>query len=976
MRDAFNRLLNVRNHEWSRLLLFFGVALATNIAGTWGGAIAYANFPNKSLPQIQILSAVLSLLVAAVYFGLVDRVPDHQLLIGLYAIGAGTIGLGWIALGYGHIWAYQALYLFDLVWTVAFNAHFATFISNFYDIHAIKRILPLVFAGFRTGVIIAGVTQAPITDVLGREALIGVWATSYLVIAIAIGLMMIWLNKTPPTQTRPAAEKKPRASYIESLREGLRYTQQSSYLRWMAANALALTILLTLLEFESRGILIRHYGTGDRFSNTLALLSAIGNAIVLPLLLFGISRIITNFGLGVMSLAYPLGNLGISGALAVFPTPASAIAGYYSRTALRTAIHAPVNKLLYNAVPVRLRGRARASVDGLIMPIGTLIGGILSFLPAALPNSPWLTRLLILVLAVACWISAVIIRREYGRALVKMLEQEDYSFLLAQESAELTLADPTMLARLQIKLETNTSHEGTIFLCSLILQVGARAALPILHRAAQGATEPRTRAAILDTLSASTLRGNEIGKIFTEFLADANGLVRQAAIAGLEALVGTTDKRFTEQLLMLVNDPDLEVRARVLSALMATGDFFSFPPAVAALESLLVADLPHECARGVHILGQVPSPTSLVRLRDYLASPADEVRLEAILAVETRLSANRHTDDDCTTWVHTLLPLLHDPVEAVRQAALGALGALDTPEALEIVADALTDASAPIRAAAADVLLRRGGAIIPIMQPRLNTNDLQLRKMAAFVLSRVAPKEFDDLILECVMGNLEAIYSNAIRVQALQHSQQRRSIAIISSALSEQNQALLEEIFYLLTALHEPTAIAIIHESLQSTAAFTRANASEALETLTTPKIAGLITPLFNPDLSAQQRQAIGTNIWELPTPTLEDTLHGLAHDPDPWLRALTVFALGEIGAALVSQSPTQRRRQRVNALLDVLSDSNEAPAPTIADDSTLTLTDIESLLADALLDEMEEVRDAAQAAQRLLTSQRLGRDL
>ncbi len=919
MTNMLNRLFNVRDKEWPQVLLLFGVAMLTNIAATWGTTIAYANFPNTALPRIQILSAILSLLVAAIYSALVDRVPDKHLLIAIYVIGAGGVALGWIGLLNQYDLAYQLLYLFDLVWTIAFNAHFATFVSNFYDIHAAKRILPVVFAGFRSGVIIAGFTKANLTRYLSIPTVIAIWGAMYLLIALLMLLLPRLLKKAEaplPAQTPVSAEKSQRLSYIASLLEGLRYTQQSTYLRWIAANTLLFTVLLTLLEFESRAILIEHYSTGDRFSNMLALLAAIGNAIILPLLLFGISRIITRFGVGNVSLAFPLGNLAVCSAIAFSPAPASGIAGYFDRTAFRTAIQSPINKLLYNAVPVRLRGRSRAFVDGLIVPIGTLIGGVISLLPNAFAEIPWLVRALIFTLAVAYWGSAVIIRREYSRALVKMLEQEDYSFLLTQESAELTLTDPAMLTRLQEKLETSTSHELTVFMASLISQVGGSSALSILQQTAQRSSESRTRAAILDILSTSNLSIGAARKIFAEFLSDPDPAVRQSAITGLEIVAGASDKQFVNQILELAHDPDLNVRARALNALIPTGTFFALEPAAAALEALLAAELPYERALGVRILGQIHTAQAASRLFPYLSDVADEVRLEAVLALESELQALPTGAEEQQALKSAMLALLRDPVEATRRAALNVLGQLDAADTYPVIAEALGDPSQQIRTTAADVLVQRGKSMTPLVRARLESDDPITRKMAAFTLCRIDPKEFDTLVLEHIAADMQAIYANTVHAHALSPCAKCRGIVIARNVFDEQSRELLAGIFYLLTGLHAPEAVAIVHDSLQSNEAYTRANAVEALEALTTPKTAQLIAPLFDPALQPEQLLTIAGATWNLRPPTLAEALRSTVVGSDAWLRAIATYALGEMGAQLrpaqtarASEAPPRRER-------------------------------------------------------------------
>ena len=126
---------------------------------------------------------------------------------------------------------------------------------------------------------------------------------------------------------------------------------------------LILMILVGLLEYRSNEILLQFFGTPESLANFLALLLALGNIFVLPVLLMGISRLIARIGVGNAKLIFPTGSLLISGVLIFAPNLLSASLAYLDRTAFRLAFQAPIDGLLYNAVPLRVKGRARAFVE-------------------------------------------------------------------------------------------------------------------------------------------------------------------------------------------------------------------------------------------------------------------------------------------------------------------------------------------------------------------------------------------------------------------------------------------------------------------------------------------------------------------------------------------------------------------------------------------------------------------------------------
>src|SRR5690606_13686005 len=174
-----------------------------------------------------------------------------------------------------------------------------------------------------------------------------------------------------------AASTNSAISYIATIREGFQFVRQSQFLRWMAFATLSISILFALLSYQAGAVFQAELQTVDRISSVTGMLNSLGNLLMFPLLLFGLSRIIGRIGVGNGSLIFPFGTLAISGALIAAPNVTTAGLAYFDRTAFRVTFHATFDSLLYNAVPLRVKGRARAFITGLVVPLGTLLGGLL-----------------------------------------------------------------------------------------------------------------------------------------------------------------------------------------------------------------------------------------------------------------------------------------------------------------------------------------------------------------------------------------------------------------------------------------------------------------------------------------------------------------------------------------------------------------------------------------------------------------------
>jgi hypothetical protein len=268
---------------------------------------------------------------------------------------------------------------------------------------------------------------------------------------------------------------------------------------------------------------------------------------------------------------------------------------------------------------------------------------------------------------------------------------------------------------------------------------------------------------------------------------------------------------------------------------------------------------------------------------------------------------------------------------------LNILGRLHTGEAHRLLMNALTDASPQVRTTAVDTLADAGKAVIPTLHPALNSPNPMLRKMATMALSRVNQREFGPLVETHITGNLLAIYRSYGLLTALLPCAQFPSTALLQSAIREQNQQLLDEIFYLLTAIHPKESVKIVAESFESDTARVRANAAEALEAMTTPQTARLVAPLFEPGLPLQQLLEISQDTWEMPHPQTVEAIKQLLADPaDPWFRAMMTLALGEMAATFLPEQPAAPQssllkiHEVVNQRANELNESSPDDTPDI----------------------------------------------
>ncbi len=843
---------------------------------TWGELTVQASFLFKvgyeSLPQVLILNAIVSIIAIAVYTPFVDRIKDDRLLISISIVSILAIGAGWALLGLDvSNLAYPLLYVLSLVVRQMFNLQWWPYVNSFYDIRAAKRIVPILVTASQVAVIISGQTVSLLNLAFSSSGIVLIWMCTLLIVAL-LALLMPRLsseNRDAPSEVPtsfPGSSRTRRTSFRQNIREGYQVVSQSPYLRWLAPATLLMMLLFALVEYRVSEVFVRpgNFASEQELSGFLGRWSSWSSLILLPFQLFAFSHLVGQMGLGNANLIFPIGTLVFCGSLILWPQVVTAGLGYLDIKIFRTVFRNPIDNSLVNAVPLRVKRRARAFIAGLVGPVGSLIGGGLLLLSQAVPGG-WLLPALIGVAAVFYAASTFLIRQQYTQALATMLEQEDFSFLLSAPS-DLSIPDSVTLNWLTQKLEQSTSSDYTIFMARIIAEVGGDQAVPILEKATREGT-PHVRSTIIDILAAAGVRGDAAGRLYARSVSDPDARVRRSAIAGLEQWAGSDSEQYLDTALELLHDPDIEVRAHVIHSLIRSGDFLYPATASQALAQLLSDEDAYRRARGVRVLGQVGDVRLIRTLAQYLVDPADQVRLEAAVAVES-LFHGPVPEPIVTPIAEQLDGLLQDPVERVRQAAVTILGRIDTPDTHQTLARFLTDPSSQIREAAIQALVAIGRPIIPILSPSLDSSDPQQRKMATIVLSRIDQEQFEAHISLRVNDNVRSVYRNYGRMEALLPYENYGSISVLRRMLSEQNDELTSEIFRLLAAIHEQETVEVIAELGHQ---LTPAGAAKA-----------------------------GVKAWDLPPSDAASVIRALATDPDdPWSRTIMVFALGEMGATL-----------------------------------------------------------------------------
>jgi len=129
----------------------------------------------------------------------------------------------------------------------------------------------------------------------------------------------------------------------------------------------------------------------------------------------------------------------------------------------------------------------------------------------------------------------------------------------------------------------------------------------------------------------------------------------------------------------------------------------------------------------------------------------------------------------------------------------------------------------------------------------------------------------------------------------------------------------------LISANHATETVKVVRDSVGSDLSSTRNLALEALESMTSPRVAALIASLFEPSMTSAQRQQLGENSLNVhPPDQLEVFRKLLSPSQERILVLLTLHALGDIAA--IQPQVAKPAKRKAFQLLEALTAPSEAP--------------------------------------------------
>lgn len=886
------KFLDVRPGEGRPLLFtFLFIALAVGsflLAKAIRNGLFLQVYGASKLAYVYVAVPVVLALLVPAYGALVGRVGHRQMTtVSLLLLSGTVVGFWWAFTYYPHPWMAAAFYVWVNCYGVIAPVQAWSFANAVFDTRQARRLFGLVGSGASVGAIAGGLIARTLVGPLGTVNLLLFLAVLIAATAAVVNLGWNVRREGGKHDSRGAAYGRLKHVPFTST---LQTIAQSAYLRRIAllVTLVAMTTQWTQFQFQAAAE-VTFAGDADRLTRFFGDFNSAMGVVALLVQVLATGPALRTFGLGLTILLLPaMLGFGVTAILVTGALWAVVMTNAFDQ-GLRFSVDKATFELLYLPIPAQTRVRVKTTIDLVINRMADALGGLILGLmttgfATALVTIPGAglslqgIALVTLVFVIA-WIGAAwSLRRGYVDAIRESIAEHR----LAVDSGSARILDRSATDLLAARLGAAEPAEIVY-------------ALDLFRLEHRGTTHPAVRG----------------------LLTHESGEVRQRAVALFDE---SGDLSVTDDIEALLNDTDPAVRAEALLFLAHHADI---DPLERLTSPMAFEDFSVQASL-VAFLGRPSSWQNLDAARVILermtvgeGPNAARARIEA-----ARLIAQLPGDFDAE-----LSRLLIDERQEVIAAALSAAGRSRRVGVIDLVGARLAEPAH--REAAGSALVAMGRRAVPALRTLLEdgSRPREVRAEVPRVLSSIGGPEARDALVNNLFEPDASLRTQIIAGMSRLHAHHRQLTverAVIEMALAaeilghyrsyqilgtlgmtfessdpvarglqhaiDQEQ---ERILRLLDPLLPEQDMKSVYTALRSPHPALRANALELLDNILAPPLRKLVIPLFDNQVTLQERVRLANQVVGTGVESSEDATLTMLVSEDPWLKACGVYAVG-----------------------------------------------------------------------------------
>ncbi len=909
---ALEKLFPVQRHEWPKALMLLSVAAVLGVGFSVSRAASEAmfliHFGVDYLPYLLLVNPVLVLVSSAIYGVYADRIPDDRLMIYTALLPVPLIVLMRLLMLVGLHWVYFVLYTFVLAYATILTTSWTVYLAGHYDVQEAKRLLPFITSGLLIGTVIGGVGVALCAPLIGAANILWLWAGT-LVATVAMVHSVTRLFTAIDTKVHKTKRAAPKPSLRQSIAEGIAYSRSSALFTTTAIASIATMMALQVIDFEYSKIIRAAFPESAKLTAFLGVFDGLTTVGALLLQWFVVPWSLRRFGVQGTNVLFPytvlfaFGFLAAALGLPVVALPAAMFARF-TRSSLMPTLRGTTRSLMLNAVPRKTGALVRSFNTAMVMPLGQGAGAILLIIlkGAALP---WLFPALGLLITVAFLVYSYKQNVAYGEALLDLLK-EDRIHLLDLEDEDLRQFDSAAVATISERLKSD-QEDVTLSAIELLRTIASPPARTALQQYVPFASL-RATAAALQALA--SIGGEGTGEFLRPYLDAPQPQVRMAALQGLLQLGDATVRQRAASLL---DDPDVQVRAAALVVVLADPQGPDYGRAYQCWETMLnTTDTATQLA-ALAVMAEVPETPLQGHVYRALDHADVAVRHAALRVLHKLATAGRISGLDSTL----LRTLEADDVDS-RELALQVLTALGTDEVLEPMLVLLDDEQPQVRETLIRSVKRYGKRAVEPLFSRLQSpqTSLTAKETALLALARLDSVRAEQF-LAFWEGELRDVYRYKLMLASLDTSTPCEADTFLRVALDNAHRQILSLLVQLLAVWASPEVARLVESGLHDTDRRKRANALEALESLSDRHFTRLFLPILEAGDSQQEDwREVAQRQWSLTVTEISTLLEACLQDTNKWVVIGAVLS-GQARATTLGEAWPQHLAQRATTAPD-----------------------------------------------------------
>ncbi|HSD84370.1 MAG TPA: hypothetical protein VLG46_10940, partial [Anaerolineae bacterium] len=382
------RVFSIPAGEERRTFLLFLMYLLFFIGLRWGDSAGRTLFQlswGDLLSIIFLISAPLALIIGLAYSYFANRLSNERLLLIVLGLMSAWLISVQILLsaevGTGpRGFTYLYFFLGTLAAADVAALHLLNYINDFYNTRSAKLALPFILSASIAGSVVAGFSAPLLNGLIGLTFMPLAWIACLAgMAALARRARRLMPPELVQLEQQRQVQRK-RTNVFKDLRSDARLLGRLDILRWLAVATLVLVLLMKLLTIQSANVFNQIYAGDPRgLFNVYNLLDAAASLIGLVFSSLIFNRLIVRYGVGGMSLVFPALTVLIVGGINFLPQLGVWVASlaYLDDRAFKKVFRNPLEAMLYNSVPLNIKARARAFINSMTLPAGTLLAGLL-----------------------------------------------------------------------------------------------------------------------------------------------------------------------------------------------------------------------------------------------------------------------------------------------------------------------------------------------------------------------------------------------------------------------------------------------------------------------------------------------------------------------------------------------------------------------------------------------------------------------